>query len=72
MEIECLTPTQIANKLRTSYVATRTHLKTLENNDVLTHVRFGKRICHYRFKENARANAVRQLIETWKDYENQT
>jgi len=60
-----LTASQIATKLGVNYFATREHLHALENADVLTHSNFGKRVRYYRFKESAKANAVKNLIEAW-------
>jgi response regulator of citrate/malate metabolism len=60
-----LTADQIETKLGINYVATRKHLNALENADVLTHANFGKRVRYYRFKESAKANAVKNLIEAW-------
>ncbi len=60
-----LTPAQIAAKVRVNYVVVRAHLEALENGDVLTHSNFGKRIRYYKFKESARAKAVRNVIEAW-------
>jgi hypothetical protein len=42
----------------------------LEDADVLTHLNFGKRIRYYRLKESEKANAIRNLIETWSLPEN--
>ena len=60
-----LTTSEIAARTGINYVAARGHLEALENSDVLVHVNFGKRIRYYRFKESARANAVRNFIEAW-------
>jgi len=65
MESHMLTTAQIAAKVRVNYVMARAHLNALENGGVLTHVNFGKRIRYYRFKESARANAVKSLLEAW-------
>jgi predicted ArsR family transcriptional regulator len=65
MESQTLTTAQIAEKVQVNYVLARAHLETLEKGDILAHVNFGKRIRYYRFKESAKANAVRRLIEAW-------
>ena len=65
MDSQTFTTAQIAAKVGVNYVIARAHLEALENGDVLTHVNFGKRIHYYRFKESARANAVKSLLEAW-------
>lgn len=65
-ETQILNVSQIASKTGVNYVSAKTHLEALEVEDVLSHISFlGKRIRYYRFKESARANAVKKLIETW-------
>lgn len=70
MESQTLTSAQIAEKVQVNYVVTRAHLEALEKGDILAHVNFGKRIRYYRFRESAKANAVRRLIEAWQSPEN--
>jgi predicted transcriptional regulator len=65
IESQLLNTSQIAAKVGVNYVVARAHLDVLENSDVLTRVNFGKRICYYRFSESAKANAVRNFINTW-------
>ena len=64
-ETQTLTVSEIAFKMGVNYVSARTHLEALEMEGVLSHTNFGKRIRYYRFKESARASAVRKLIEAW-------
>jgi predicted ArsR family transcriptional regulator len=72
MECQTLTTAQIAEKVQVNYVVARAHLEALEKGDILAHVNFGKRIRYYRFKESAKANAVRRFIEAWQSPENHT
>jgi predicted ArsR family transcriptional regulator len=66
-ESPMLNTSQIAAKLGMSYLLAREHLEFLENADLLTHVKFGKRIRFYKFKESAKATTVKNLIEAWRD-----
>jgi predicted ArsR family transcriptional regulator len=70
MESRTLNTSQIATRVGINFVDTRSHLKALENGGVLTHINFGRRIRYYRFKESAKANAVRDFIEAWCSQEN--
>jgi predicted ArsR family transcriptional regulator len=65
-EIQELTVSEIAFKTEVNYVLARAHLEALEMEGVLSHINFGKRIRYYKFKESARANAVKKLIEVWQ------
>jgi predicted transcriptional regulator len=65
LESQMLNVSEIAARVGVNYVSASMHLKALENADVLSHVMFGKRIRYYRFKESARANAVKKLVEAW-------
>jgi DNA-binding transcriptional ArsR family regulator len=69
-ESQTLTTSEIAVKVGVNYVLASGHLKALEYCGVLVHVNFGKRIRYYRFKESARADAVRNIIEVWRCPEN--
>jgi DNA-binding transcriptional ArsR family regulator len=60
-----LNTTQIAHKLSINYRTTSNHLKLLEDEGILLCKKYG-RICSYRFNENSKANAVRELLETWE------
>jgi predicted ArsR family transcriptional regulator len=61
-----LSPTQIAKRVGTDYAKALKHLKILENEGILTHTMFGKRIRFYKLNEfSPRAKAVRDLIEAF-------
>lgn len=66
IESHRLTTSEIAAKTGVNYVVALAHLEALENGDVLTHVNFGRRIRYYKFKESARARAIRDVIEAWR------
>jgi ribosomal protein S25 len=59
MQSELLTVSGIAKRTTINYVSARTHLETLENGNILTHVMFGKRIRYYKFKDSP---SVRNLL----------
>jgi ribosomal protein S25 len=63
VESRSLTTSEIAAKTRVNYVVARRNLDILEKVDVLTHSNFGRRDRYYRFKDSAKANAVRNFIE---------
>jgi predicted ArsR family transcriptional regulator len=65
IEFHTLTPAQIATEVGVNYIVACAHLDALERGDILTHSNFGQRIRYYRFKESARAKAVKRLIEAW-------
>ncbi len=67
MQSEELTVSEIARRLCVNYASTKTHLKALEEENVLMHVMFGKRIRYYRYKESTRAKAVKMFIKAWHD-----
>jgi predicted ArsR family transcriptional regulator len=66
IESRSLTTSEIAAKVGVNYVIARAHLNALEKGDVFAHANFGKRIRYYRFKESARALAVKNFIEAWR------
>ena len=70
MESQALTTSEIASKLGVNYDVARGHLDALENSGVLGHANFGERIRSYRFKQSAKAKAVRNFIEAWYCPEN--
>jgi ribosomal protein S25 len=61
-----LTPSEIVQAVGTNYLITEKHLDILEAEDILRHVRFGRRIRYYRFNEGSgRARAVKNLIDVF-------
>jgi hypothetical protein len=42
-------------------------LETLEGEDVLSHVMFGRRVRYYKFKDSARTTAVKALLEAFEE-----
>jgi hypothetical protein len=42
-------------------------LETLEGEDILLHVMFGKRIRYYKFRDSARVMAVKEFLEAFRD-----
>jgi predicted ArsR family transcriptional regulator len=62
-----LTPSGIAEEVGVCYANVARHVEVLEEEDLIQHVMFGKRIRYYKFNENSsRAIAVRNLIETFR------
>lgn len=58
--------TQIAKQAGVNYAKALEHLKFLENEGILTHTMFGKRIRFYKFNElSPKAKAVRNLMEAF-------
>jgi len=67
MQSELLTISEIARRTAVNYVSARTHLETLENGNILTHLMFGKRTRYYKFKDSPIANAVKDFVETYSN-----
>lgn len=66
MRLGQLNVSDIAKRLGLNYVATRGHLRILEDEGILQHRAYG-RIRLFRFCENSpKAEAVQGLIETWE------
>jgi predicted transcriptional regulator len=66
MQVGELNVSEIARRLSVNYNTTSKHLKVLEDEGILQHKVFG-RIRLYRFNElSPKANAVRNIIETWE------
>ena len=65
MQSEQLTVSEIARRMGVNYASASIHLETLENEGILSHVMFGKRIRYYKLRESNRAQAVKELIEAW-------
>jgi DNA-binding transcriptional ArsR family regulator len=63
---ELLTVTTIAAKMGVNYGSAEGHLEALEREEIVSCVRFGKRIRYYKWKESARTNAIRCMIEAWE------
>jgi len=65
-EIGELNISEIARRARLNYTTTNEHLQVLERADLIMHKSFG-RIRIYRFnEENAKARAIRDLMELWE------
>ena len=60
------TVSDIAAKTGVNYASAKAHLETLEGEDVLSHVMFGKRIRYYKLKGSARATAVKAFREAFQ------
>jgi predicted transcriptional regulator len=62
-----LTPSGITKEVGACYANVARHLKALEDEGLIQHVMFGKRIRYYTFNEtSSKAIAIRDLIETFK------
>jgi predicted transcriptional regulator len=61
-----LNVSEIARKLGVNYATTNKHLRTLEDEDIIQHKKFG-RIRIYRFNQNSvKAKAILDLLELWE------
>jgi hypothetical protein len=69
-ESQKLTTSEIAAEERVNCILTHPHLEAPEKSDILTYANFGKRICHYGFKESAGANPARNFVKAWLYPEN--
>ncbi len=69
MRSELVTVSELAKRTTVNYVSARTHLETLENENIVTLVMFGKRIRYYKFKDSQIAKAVKdsQIAKAVKD-----
>jgi len=68
-EIGELNISDIARRAGLNYATTNGHLQVLEEAELIKHKSFG-RIRIYRFnEENARAKAIKDLMETWEQKE---
>jgi hypothetical protein len=50
-------------------VITEQHLEILETEEILAHMKFGKRIRYYKYNEIPKARAVQNLIHTFPERE---
>jgi predicted transcriptional regulator len=65
-EIGELNISEIARRAKLNYATTNGHLQVLENAGLIRHKSFG-RIRIYRFnEENAKAKAIKDLMEVWE------
>jgi predicted transcriptional regulator len=63
---ERLNTSQVAKQVCSSFEVTRTFLKLLEEQGILTHSNFGCRSRIYRFSDSPRAKAILELLEVWE------
>jgi predicted transcriptional regulator len=61
-----LNTSEIVRHVGSNFQVTASHLKLLEDQDILTHSSFGARVHIYRFDESLRAKAVLKLLEAWE------
>jgi predicted transcriptional regulator len=61
-----LKTSEIADKVRSSFALTASHLMLLEGQGILTHANFGVRSRIYRFSESLKAKAILKLLEAWE------
>jgi predicted transcriptional regulator len=61
-----LNTSEITKMIRSNFADTASHLKLLEQQEILAHSDFGVRSRIYRFGESPRANAVQKLLEAWE------
>ena len=61
-----LNTSEIAGRVNSSFALVASHLRMLENQDILTHADFGVRSHIYRFSESPRAKALIKLLEAWE------
>jgi DNA-binding transcriptional ArsR family regulator len=65
MQLELLTIFEIAKRTTVNYASAKAHLEILENDNILVHFMFGKRIRYY--KDSPIAQAIKELIEAYSD-----
>jgi len=63
---ERLNTSEITRMIRSNFADTASHLRLLEEQEILAHSNFGVRSRIYRFSESSRARAVKELLETWE------
>jgi hypothetical protein len=63
---ERLNTSEITRVIRSNFADTASHLRLLEEQEILAHSNFGVRSHVYRFTESPRAKAVRELLEAWE------
>jgi predicted transcriptional regulator len=61
-----LNTSEISRHVGANFRVVTSHLRMLENQDILTHVDFGVRSHIYGFSESPRAKAVVKLLEAWE------
>jgi predicted transcriptional regulator len=61
-----LNTSEITRMIRSNFADTASHLKLLEEQEILAHSNFGVRSRIYRFSESPRAKAVKELLEAWE------
>lgn len=66
MHSDLLNVSELARQVGVSYVKTSEHLKVLEDEDILTHIMFGKKTRLYKFNElSPKAKAARNLMKAF-------
>jgi DNA-binding transcriptional ArsR family regulator len=66
MQTELLNTSEIVKQVRVSHSKAKEHLKILEDEGILTHRMYGRRIRLHRFNEfSSKAKAIRNLIEAY-------
>jgi predicted transcriptional regulator len=60
------TASEIARTLSVDYVNVAKHLEILEDEGIVSHAKFGKRIRYYRCAEIPRARAVQSLMKAFQ------
>jgi predicted transcriptional regulator len=63
---ERLNTSEITRMIRSNFADTASHLRLLEEQEILVHSNFGVRSRIYRFAETTRAKAVHKLLEAWE------
>jgi predicted transcriptional regulator len=63
---ERLNTSEITRIICSNFADTASHLRLLEEQQILAHSNFGVRSHIYRFSESARAKAVKELLEAWE------
>jgi predicted transcriptional regulator len=63
---ERLNTSEVARRVCSTFEVTRTILRLLEEQGILTHSNFGCRSRIYRFSDSERAKAVLKLLEAWE------
>jgi predicted transcriptional regulator len=65
-KFERLNTSEITRKVSSNFSSIASHLKLLEEHEILVHSNFGVRSRIYRFSESPRAKAIRKFLEAWE------
>ncbi|MGD0027490.1 MAG: ArsR family transcriptional regulator [Candidatus Bathyarchaeia archaeon] len=65
-KFERLNTSEITKKVSSNFTSISSHLRLLEEQEILAHSDLGVRSRIYRFTESPRAKAIQKLLEAWE------